>query len=98
MTYRIVKITLRKKKNNMENVQELENKLQNLLGQEFISLTFRKDITEKDFQREIYYIIGNDYEAEVGIKKSNGEVYNRDYIKLILYIARACVPLYHEIF
>jgi len=43
MAYRIVKITLRKKKNNMENVQELENKLQNLLGQEFISLTFRKE-------------------------------------------------------
>ena len=60
----------------MENVQALENKLQNLLGQEFISLTFRKEITEKDFQRGIYYIIGNDYEAEVGIKKSNGEVYS----------------------
>ena len=76
MAYRIVSITLRKKKNIMENVQELENKLQNLLGQEFISLTFRKKIREKDFQREIYYIIGNDYEAEVGIKKSNGEVYS----------------------
>jgi hypothetical protein len=60
----------------MENRKDVESILWTLFGKEFVSLTFRNVIQEKDFQRKTYYIIGNDYEAEIGVEKSSGEVYS----------------------
>ena len=60
----------------MVSIQELEKTLQKLSEKEFVSLTFNKAIKEKCLQNKTFYIIGNDYEAAIGINKLNGEVYS----------------------
>ena len=60
----------------MKSIQELETGLRELSGKTFVSLSFYDKVKEQDFQDEAYYMIGNDYEAEIGVKKSNGEVYS----------------------
>ena len=50
---------------------ELEN-FKSLLGEnnnmKFVGIKFNKIIHEKIFENKKYYIIGNDYENEIGIK------------------------------
>ncbi|MDR3058480.1 MAG: SUKH-4 family immunity protein [Prevotella sp.] len=46
------------------------------LDVQFIGIKFKSNIIEKEFHDDKFYIIGNDYEDEIGVKKEDFSVYS----------------------
>jgi hypothetical protein len=57
-------------------MEELKKQLLSIVDINFAGLRFKSHIFEKEYHNDIFYIIGNDYENEIGIKKSNGEIFS----------------------
>lgn len=55
---------------------ELAAELKGMEGLEFISLRFALSIVEKEYNGIVYYVIGSDYEDEIGISTATLEVYS----------------------
>jgi len=60
----------------MMTLDTLRKEVLSSLDIEFIGIKFQSDIIEKECHNHIFYIIGNDYEDEVGIRKDDYSVYS----------------------
>jgi hypothetical protein len=54
----------------------LQEKLKSIADLEFIGLKFIHDFKKEYKNQNIFYIIGNDYEAKIGIKEEDREVFS----------------------
>jgi len=56
--------------------EDLEKQLSSIENLKFVGLEFRSDVVEKKYHNCLFYIVGNDYENEIGVEKSNFEVFS----------------------
>jgi hypothetical protein len=57
-------------------MEDFKKQLLPIINIEFIGLKFSSNIYEKEYHNNSFYIIGNDYENEIGINKTNLEVFS----------------------
>lgn len=67
----------------MVTLETLRKEVLSSLDIQFIGIKFKFELKEKEYHNDIFYIVGNDYENEIGVKKNDYSVYSlseKDYI------------------